>query len=111
MELANIPLWVWGAFMGFVLLMLALDLGVFHRHAHKIEMKEALTWSGIWIGLALAFNAILFLLWDKIQPGSKYTNEEAGFAFLAGYLIEKALSVDNIFVFILVFGFFAVPEK
>ncbi len=111
MELANIPLWVWGAFMGFVLLMLALDLGVFHRHAHKIEMKEALTWSGIWIGLALAFNAILFLLWDKIQPGTKYTNEEAGFAFLAGYLIEKALSVDNIFVFILVFGFFAVPEK
>lgn len=111
MELANIPLWIWGAFMGFVLIMLALDLGVFHRKAHKIEMKEALAWSGVWIGLALAFNAILFLLWDKIQPGSKYSNEEAGFAFLAGYLIEKALSVDNIFVFILVFGYFAVPEK
>ena len=111
MELANIQLWIWGAFMGFVLLMLALDLGVFHRKAHKIEMKEALAWSGVWICLALVFNALLFLMWDKIQPGSKYSNEEAGFAFLAGYLIEKALSVDNIFVFILVFGYFAVPEK
>jgi len=110
-ELANIPLWIWGAFMAFVLLMLALDLGVFHRHAHKIEMKEALVWSGIWIGFALLFNLGLFFFWDKIQPGSLYTNEEAGFAFLAGYLIEKALSVDNIFVFLLIFGYFAVPEK
>jgi tellurite resistance protein TerC len=111
MELANIPLWIWGAFMGFVLLMLALDLGVFHRHAHKIEMKEALTWSGIWIGLAMVFNLLLFLNWDKIQPGSSYTNKEAGFAFLAGYLVEKALSVDNIFVFLLIFGYFGVPAK
>lgn len=110
-ELANIPLWIWGAFMAFVLLMLALDLGVFHRQAHKIEMKEALVWSGVWIGLALLFNLGLFLFWDQIQPGSQYTNKEAGFAFLAGYLIEKALSVDNIFVFLLIFGYFAVPEK
>ncbi|MFN8140176.1 MAG: TerC family protein [Fimbriimonadales bacterium] len=110
-ELANIPIWIWGAFMGFVLLMLALDLGVFHRTAHKIEMKEALIWSGIWIGIALLFNLGLFFLWDQIQPGSRYSNEEAGFAFLAGYLIEKALSVDNIFVFLLIFGYFAVPEK
>lgn len=110
-ELANIPLWIWGAFMAFVLLMLALDLGVFHRKAHKIEMKEALVWSGVWIGLAMIFNLGLFFFWDKIQPGSRYTNDEAGFAFLAGYLIEKALSVDNIFVFLLIFGYFAVPEK
>lgn len=110
-ELANIPIWIWGSFMAFVLLMLALDLGVFHRQAHKIEMKEALVWSGIWIGLALLFNLILFLFWDQIQPGSRYTNNEAGFSFLAGYLIEKALSVDNIFVFLLIFGYFAVPEK
>ncbi len=110
-ELSNIPIWIWGAFMAFVLLMLALDLGVFHRHAHKIEMKEALVWSGVWIGLALIFNLGLFFFWDRIQPGSPYTNDEAGFAFLAGYLIEKALSVDNIFVFILIFGYFAVPEK
>ncbi len=111
MELANIPLWIWGAFMSFVLLVLALDLGVFHRQAHKVEMKEALIWSAVWIGIALLFNLGLFMFWDRIQPGSVYTNQEAGFAFLAGYLIEKALSVDNIFVFLLIFGYFAVPEK
>lgn len=111
MLLADIPVWIWGAFMGFVLMMLALDLGVFHRNAHKIEMKEALLWSGIWIAMALLFNACLFLFWHQIQPGSAYSNSEAGFAFLAGYLIEKALSVDNIFVFLLIFGYFAVPEK
>ncbi|HRI44853.1 MAG TPA: TerC family protein [Fimbriimonadaceae bacterium] len=111
MELAGIPLWIWGGFLGFVLLMLALDLGVFHRQAHRIAIKEALVWSGIWIGLALAFNALIFASWDRIQPGSDYTNSEAGFAFLAGYLIEKALSVDNIFVFLLIFGYFAVPDK
>ncbi len=110
-ELANIPIWIWGSFMGFVLLMLALDLGVFHRNAHKVEMKEALTWSAIWIAIALAFNGLIFAFWDQIQPGSRYTNNEAGFAFLAGYLVEKALSVDNLFVFLIVFGYFAVPEK
>lgn len=110
-QLANIPLWIWGAFLGFVLLMLALDLGVFHRDAHKVEIKEALVWSAVWIGLALLFNLGIFFFWDKIQPGSPLTNKDAGFAFLAGYLIEKALSVDNIFVFLLIFGYFAVPEK
>lgn len=110
-ELANIPLWIWGTFMGFVLLVLAVDLGVFHRQAHKVEMKEALVWSGVWIALALIFNLGIFFFWNQIQPGTSYTNEEAGFAFLAGYLVEKALSVDNIFVFLLVFGYFAVPEK
>lgn len=111
MEIANIPIWIWGAFMGFVLLMLALDLGVFHRHAHKIEMKEALIWSGVWIGLALLFNVGVFFYWDQMQPGSAYTNQEAGFAFLAGYLVEKALSVDNIFVFLLIFSYFSVPPQ
>lgn len=111
MLIANIPIWIWGCFLGFVGLMLALDLGVFHRKAHKIEMKEALGWSAVWIALALVFNAGIFFLWDKIQPGSPLSNQEAGFAFLAGYLVEKALSVDNIFVFVLIFGYFAVPDK
>lgn len=109
--IANTPIGVWAGFLTFVLLMLALDLGVFHRQSHRVEMKEALTWSGVWIGLALLFNVGIFLYWDQIQPASRYPNSEAGFAFLAGYLIEKALSVDNIFVFLLVFGYFAVPEK
>lgn len=111
MELSGIPLWIWGGFLGFVLLMLALDLGVFHRQAHRIAIKEALVWSGVWIGLAFVFNALIFAFWDRIQPSSGYSNSEAGFAFLAGYLIEKALSVDNIFVFLLIFAYFSVPDK
>ena len=110
-DLAGIPLWIWGSFMGFVFAMLALDLGVFHKNAHKVEMREALVWSGIWIAIALAFNGLIFAFWDQIQPNSTASNTEAGFAFLAGYLVEKALSVDNLFVFLIVFGYFAVPEK
>ncbi|MBS1709020.1 MAG: TerC family protein [Armatimonadetes bacterium] len=111
MVLAGVPLWIWGAFMAFVAAMLALDLGVFHRKAHKVEIKEALVWSGVWIALALVFNLGVFMFWDTIQPGSTTTRNEAGFAFLTGYLIEKALSIDNIFVFILIFSYFNVPEK
>lgn len=110
-EIANISVGIWGAFLGFVALMLALDLGVFHRTPHRVEPKEALIWSGIWIALALVFNAGLFAFWDKIQPNSAYTNSEAGIAFLSGYLIEKALSVDNIFVFLMVFSYFKVREE
>ena len=103
--------WVWIGFNLFVLAMLALDLGVFHRSAHVVSIKEAAIWSVIWIGMALAFNAVLYLFWDRIAPGSQYTNSEAGLAFLTGYLIEKSLSVDNIFVFVLIFTYFAVPAQ
>ena len=102
-------IWLWICFNLFVLAMLALDLGVFHRKSHAVSTKEALTWSVVWISLSLGFNAVIYLYWDKMMPSSSYTNSEAGLAFLTGYLIEKALSVDNIFVFILIFSFFAVP--
>ena len=91
--------------------MLALDLGVFHRSAHEVTIKEAALWSAVWIALALTFNALIFLFWERLVPGSGYTSGEAGLAFLTGYLIEKALSVDNIFVFVLIFSYFAVPAK
>jgi tellurite resistance protein TerC len=104
-------LWVWIGFNLFVLAMLALDLGVFHRNAHVVSIKEAAIWSVIWIGLALAFNALIYFFWDRIAPGSQYTNGEAGLAFLTGYLIEKSLSIDNIFVFVLLFTYFAVPAQ
>ncbi|GAB4195471.1 MAG: TerC family protein [Roseiflexaceae bacterium] len=102
-------IWLWVGFNAFVLAMLALDLGVFHRHAHVVSIKEASIWSVVWISLALVFNALIFLFWNQIRPGSGYTNNEAGLAFLTGYLIEKSLSVDNIFVFVLIFTTFAVP--
>jgi tellurite resistance protein TerC len=109
--LAGVPIWIWGTFLLFVLAMLALDLGVFHRRAHEIKMKEALTWSAIWIAMALVFNLLLYFYWDFIAPGSNYTPSQAGMAYLAGYVIEKALSVDNIFVFLLVFTYFGVPAR
>ncbi|OGQ09263.1 MAG: hypothetical protein A2138_17645 [Deltaproteobacteria bacterium RBG_16_71_12] len=79
--------------------MLALDLGVFHRKAHEVRFKEAATWSGVWISLALLFNLGLWHFFGAERAGE----------FLAGYLIEKSLSVDNIFVFVTIFGAFAVP--
>ncbi len=91
--------WPWLAFNLFVLGMLALDLGVFHRKAHEVSLKEAGAWSAVWIALALAFNAGLYF-WKGQEPALQ---------FLAGYLIEKSLSADNIFVFVLIFGYFAVP--
>jgi tellurite resistance protein TerC len=93
-------IWLWVAFSVFVLGMLALDLGVFHRKAHEVRVKEALTWSIVWIALALVFNAGIY--W-------KFGSEPA-LQFLTGYLIEKALSVDNLFVFLVVFSYFSVPK-
>jgi tellurite resistance protein TerC len=92
---------LWIGFLVFVCAMLALDLGVFHRQAHAITTKEALGWSGVWITLALLFNLGLYFLF-----GADHALE-----FTAGYLIEKALAVDNIFVFMIVFRTFAVPKN
>ena len=91
----------WIVFNAFVLAMLALDLGVFHRKAHAVKVKEALIWSAVWIALALAYNA--FVYW--------WRGPQAALEFFTGYLIEKSLSVDNIFVFVLVFSFFQVPAE
>jgi tellurite resistance protein TerC len=102
-------IWLWVGFNLFVLAMLALDLGVFHRKSHSVSVKEGAIWSVAWIGLAMVFNLLIYFFWGSLMPGSSYSNGEAGLAFLTGYLIEKALSVDNIFVFVLLFSFFAVP--
>lgn len=91
--------WLWAGFIVFVLMMLAIDLGLFHRKAHEVSLKEALIWTAVWIILALFFNAGLWY-WRGSQPAME---------FLTGYLIEKALSVDNIFVFVMVFSYFRVP--
>jgi tellurite resistance protein TerC len=98
MDTVGSPL-MWGGFTAFILAMLALDLGVFHRKAHEVSVREAFLWSVVWIGLALSFN---LLVWQWFGP-------TRGLEFLTGYLIEKALSVDNVFVFLVVFSFFAVP--
>lgn len=92
---------VWICFLGFVLLMLALDLGVFHRKSHEIKLKEALIWTGVWISLALIFNYGVYVFMGK----------EKAVEFLTGYVIEKSLSIDNLFVFIMLFTYFKVDVK
>ena len=114
--------WFYLAFTGFVLLMLALDLGVFHRKAHEVSFREATIWTIVWIGLALLFNALLYQysLWKfpqdpRLAAAAGFNPEAAaqqvGLEFLTGYLVEKSLSVDNIFIFVLVFSYFAIPRQ
>jgi TerC family integral membrane protein len=96
---ANI--WFWGGFIAFVLAMLALDLGVFHRRPHVVGMKEAGIWTAIWVALALTFAAGLYFV----------VSRHAALTFLTGYVIEEALSADNIFVMVLIFEYFRVPKS
>ena len=114
--------WFYLGFTGFVLLLLALDLGVFHRQAHEVSFREAATWSVVWVALALGFNFLLYqyALWKFPQdprltaiPGFDPSGAawRVSLEFLTGYVVEKSLSVDNIFVFVLVFGYFAIPAK
>ncbi len=95
----DVPLFAWGAVAALIVAMLLLDLLVFHRDAHEVTMREAATSSAMWVALGLAFGAVVWMVWGGDRAGEYY----------AGYLIEKSLSVDNIFVFALLFSFFAVP--
>ena len=97
----NASIWIWIGFGVFVLAMLTLDLGVFQRKSHAVGMKEALTWSAVWIALALLFNAGIW----------HWRGHAKGLEFLAGYLVELSLSVDNLFVFLLIFAYFKVPAQ
>ncbi|HET7228928.1 MAG TPA: TerC family protein [Longimicrobium sp.] len=94
-------IWFWVGFNALVLLILALDLGVFHRKAHTVSLREAAGWSAVWVAVALLFNGVIW--W--------YAGRQPALEFLTGYLVEKSLAVDNIFVIALIFSYFAVPEK
>ncbi len=95
------PIIFWILFNVFVLLMLALDLGVFHRKTHEVSLREALTWTFVWVFLALVFNAVIFY----------WRGRQQALEFFTGYLVEKALSVDNIFVFLMIFTYFQTPAR
>ncbi|HEX3866812.1 MAG TPA: TerC family protein [Gemmatimonadaceae bacterium] len=95
---ANI--WFWIGFVGFILAMLALDLGVFHRTPHVVNATEAAAWTSVWVALALAFAAGLFAFYER----------RVGLTFLTGYVIEESLSADNIFIIVLIFEYFRVPR-
>jgi tellurite resistance protein TerC len=96
-----VPAWVWVAFLGGVLSVLALDLGVFNRKAHVVSVKEAAIWTTVWVTLGLAFAGVIFA-WQGQQKGIEW---------LTGYVVEYSLAVDNIFVFVLVFSYFQVPAQ
>ena len=94
-------IWFWVGFVAFILTMLSLDLGIFNRTPHVVGAREALTWTAVWVGLALAFAVGLAVFADR----------QAALTFLTGYVIEESLSVDNIFVIVLIFQYFAVPAQ
>jgi len=114
--------WFYAGFVGLVLVLLAIDLGIFHRKAHAVGFREAATWTVVWIALSLLFNFVLYqyALWKFPQdprlmaiPGfdPNAAAWSVSLEFLTGYVIEKSLSVDNIFVFVMVFSYFAIPAK
>ncbi len=112
-------IWIWAGFILFVLLMLALDLGVFHRNAHVVSIWEALGWSAVWISLGLAFSVFVYFSYEHhwmglgvsvdAVDGQMNDGARATVKYLTGYVIEKSLSVDNVFVIAMIFGFMAVP--
>jgi tellurite resistance protein TerC len=99
---------LYGAFIAFVLGMLAIDLGIFHRHDHVVSVRESLIWTAVWIVLAIAFTAFVYYRYETILPGS---GTKTALEFLTGYLIEKSLSIDNVFVFLLIFSYFNVSAR
>ena len=101
--------WFYAAFTGVVLILLALDLGVFHRHAHAVTFRESLAWSGVWVTLALLFNYGFYQYVTSLHGAE--TGTRLGLEFLTGYVVEKSLAVDNIFVFVLVFAYFGIPAQ
>lgn len=113
-------MWIWIAFIAFVLLLLALDLGVFHRKAHVVSVQEALRWSAVWLALGLSFSVFVYFAYDgqwfglgtmvDAVDGVTNSGSMAAQKYLTGYVVEKSLSVDNIFVIAMIFGAFGVPQ-
>ncbi len=107
--------WLWIGFVLFVLAMLALDLGVLHRRAHVIRVQEELAWSALWVALALSFNLLVYPMYEYnwfgigLSMGHDLDGVTAALQFFTGYLIEKSLSLDNIFVIALIFSHYRVP--
>lgn len=104
---------LWGGFLLLIFFFLALDLGVFNRHAHRISTKEALLWTLLWVSLSLAFSGVVYLLYENGWANNVegQSSREAVFDYLTGYLIELSLSMDNIFVIAVIFAYFQIPNK
>ncbi len=101
--------WFYAGFLVFVLVLLAVDLGIFHREAHVVSFRESLSWSVVWVTLALLFNYGFYLYTRSFLPPEEASR--VSLEFLTGYVVEKSLAIDNIFVFVLVFAYFGIPLK
>lgn len=110
-------IWFWIGFVVFVLAMLALDLGVFHRRAHVVSIREALGWTAMWVAISLLFNVLVYFMYEHhwlgigLEIGNTLGGRRAAVDFFTGYIIEKSLSLDNIFVIALIFSYFGVPAE
>jgi tellurite resistance protein TerC len=110
-----VAIWLWVGFVVFVLAMLALDLGVFNRKAHVFTIREAIAWTSLWVALALGFNVAIYFLYERhwlgvgLSIGHELDGRTAALQFFTGYVIEKSLSLDNIFVIAMIFSYFSVP--
>ena len=108
---------VWLFFLVFVLAMVFLDLGVFHRNPHRISIREALIWTAIWVAVSLGFNVVVYFLYGQNWFGwtdvhsHQLTGQQAAVQFFTGYVVEKSLSIDNIFVIAMIFAFFRIPSE
>lgn len=107
---------VWGGFLFLIVTLLMMDLGIFHRKTHMITIGEALTWTAIWIFISLLFNVFIFFMysknlfhWSELHPN--LSGQQAALQFFTGYLVEKSLSIDNIFVIAMIFSYFRVPPE
>ncbi len=123
---ASLKMWAYICFIGLVMLFLALDLGVFHRDAHEVSMKESITWSCIWLACGLSFTGFIYFAYQHNWLGlgletpvyasgaialGEVTGGTAAIQYLTGYIVEKSLAMDNIFVIAMIFGYFAIPAK
>ena len=123
---SDLKIWAYAGFIGLVMIFLILDLGVFHRDAHEVSMKESLVWSAVWLGCGLAFTGFVYAAYQNHWLGlglntpyydagtirlGEVTGTTAAIQYLTGYIVEKSLAMDNIFVIAMVFGFFAIPSK
>jgi len=123
---ASMKMWAYIGFIALVMAFLALDLGVFHREAHEVSMKESITWSGIWLACGVSFTAFIYYAYQHHWLGlgletpiyaggaivlGEVTGATAAIQYLTGYIVEKSLAMDNIFVIAMIFGYFAIPAK
>jgi tellurite resistance protein TerC len=123
---ASMKMWAYIGFIALVMVFLALDLGVFHREAHEVSMKESITWSCIWLACGISFTAFIYYAYQHHWLGlgletpiyaggaivlGEVTGATAAIQYLTGYIVEKSLAMDNIFVIAMIFGYFAIPAK